>query len=554
MLPYGAMRIRGLEPLLVVAAAVVITIVMTWPLAPKAGYAGRTDTNDGQFSIWNVSWVARALVSDPRGLYDANIFYPHRGTLAYSEANIGAGALAVPFYWASGGNPYLAHNAVLLLAFVLAATGTYALVRHLTGNRYAAAVSGVAFAFCPHVFSHIPHIPLMLTAGLPWSLLAMHRFVDRQSAATGAALAGVLAAQALSCGYYGIFAGLVVSSGVIVYGLTRGLWRRWTYWAAASAAAAASMLIVLPFFQPYLALQQDTGFARTLQDAERWSAQWRSYLASSAWAHRWMLPHLGSWGEVLYPGTAATVLGAMGVCAGSTIGEARRSRGHVAFYGGMAALACWTSFGPAAGLYALLFQVVPGFSWLRAPSRFGLLVVLALAVLAGFAVTWLLGRVRRAPLVGSLLVLAALCDLCVAPLFLVEAKPVAPAYQSLGKWPAGPVVEFPFFYLRTDFPRHAEYMLNSTAHWRPLINGYSDYIPPDFRAMVIPVSSFPNPESFAILKSLRTRYVIFHLDLYDRRAVVDLKERIDSYRDYLRPIRIEDPVWLFQIVAWPPQR
>ena len=27
---------------------------------------------------------------------------------------------------------------------------------------------------------------------------------------------------------------------------------------------------------------------------------------------------------------------------------------------------------------------------------------------------------------------------------------------------------------------HAIYMLNSTAHWMPLVNGYSDYIPPDF--------------------------------------------------------------------------
>jgi hypothetical protein len=96
-------------------------------------------------------------------------------------------------------------------------------------------------------------------------------------------------------------------------------------------------------------------------------------------------------------------------------------------------------------------------------------------------------------------------------------------------------------------------MLYSTAHWRPLINGYSDHIPPDFRAMVVPLSSFPNPESFAILKQLRARYVVFHLNLYDRRAVVDLRARIEQYREYLRPIRIEDPVWLFQIAAWPPE-
>jgi len=116
MLPYGPMRSRAGEAVLVVAAAVLLTAVMTWPLALRGASAGRIDSGDGQFSIWNVAWVARTLVVDPRNLYDANIFYPHRGTLAYSEANLGAGVLAVPFYWASGGNPYVAHNAVVFLA------------------------------------------------------------------------------------------------------------------------------------------------------------------------------------------------------------------------------------------------------------------------------------------------------------------------------------------------------------------------------------------------------------------------------------------------------
>ena len=36
-------------------------------------------------------------------------------------------------------------------------------------------------------------------------------------------------------------------------------------------------------------------------------ATWRSYLASSAWLHRWMLDYLGNWNnEVLFPGFVAT--------------------------------------------------------------------------------------------------------------------------------------------------------------------------------------------------------------------------------------------------------
>ena len=108
------------ELALVLAGATLLTIVMTWPLAAKMGHLGRVDNGDGQFSIWNVAWVARTLVVDPAHVFDANIFYPHKRTLAYSESNLGAGALAIPVYWATR-NPFAALNFVVLLSFVLAA-------------------------------------------------------------------------------------------------------------------------------------------------------------------------------------------------------------------------------------------------------------------------------------------------------------------------------------------------------------------------------------------------------------------------------------------------
>jgi hypothetical protein len=95
-------------------------------------------------------------------------------------------------------------------------------------------------------------------------------------------------------------------------------------------------------------------------------------------------------------------------------------------------------------------------------------------------------------------------------------------------------------------------MRNSTYHWMPLVNGYSDFIPAAFRLRVVPLSSFPNPESFAIFQGLRLRYAIFHLDLYEHRARERLVTRLEHYRDYLRPIVRENDVWLYEIVGWPP--
>src|ERR1700754_1593008 len=116
---------------LVLLGFAALTAFFTFPLSFNLGsLAYRIDNGDGQFSIWNVAWVARTLVLDPLHVFDANIFYPHRLTLAYSEANLGSGALAIPVYWATG-NPYAAHAFVVLLSFLASAIATYYLVRYI---------------------------------------------------------------------------------------------------------------------------------------------------------------------------------------------------------------------------------------------------------------------------------------------------------------------------------------------------------------------------------------------------------------------------------------
>src|SRR3954464_10616573 len=86
-----AARARGAA--IACGLALALAVLMTWPLASGLGHLGRTTNMDGLYGIWNVSWVSHAIVSDPASLFDANIFYPHRDTLAYSEANIVAGVI-----------------------------------------------------------------------------------------------------------------------------------------------------------------------------------------------------------------------------------------------------------------------------------------------------------------------------------------------------------------------------------------------------------------------------------------------------------------------------
>lgn len=532
------------ELVVVLAACAMLTVAFTYPLAFKIGGVGRVDQADGQFSIWNVAWVARTLVVDPLHVYDANIFYPHRNTLAYSEANLGAGLVAVPAYWLTG-NPYVAHNFAVLVSFMLTAVGMYYLARYLVSDRRAAAVSAICFAFCPHVFAHMAQVQALMTLWIPFAMLAFHRLSDRPTAGRGAVLGLAMAAEAVWSGYYGVFVLLMVGFAVIVIAFTRGLWTDRRYWISLCAGAVVAVAIVAPLYVPYASLRAQ-GFTRTLEDAGQYSANWSSYLASSAVGHAWLLKLLPPWSEVNFPGVVATLFGVGGLFLARTT----RERELVFVYGGLTVLAFWVSFGPSAGLYAALHAALPLFGWLRVPSRFGLIVTFGLALLAGLAVSRLLSATRYPGLLAAVIVFIACAELRV-PLDLPAAIPVAPVYRVLATLPRGPVLEMPYYYPEVGLYQHTKYMLASTAHWMPLVNGYSDFTPADFYEHVMTLAPFPSRDALKILGPNGVRYAVFHLSGYNTENRNDVLKRLDELAPYFRPLYQDDETRLYEIVAFP---
>lgn len=548
------------EHAVVVAAAAALAITMTFPLITEMGRVGRVDNGDGQFSIWNVAWVARTLVADPAHVFDANIFYPHKRTLAYSESNLGAGALAVPAYWLTK-NPFFAHNVVFLLSFALSAIGMYHLSRFLQVSRAAASVSAIAFAFCPYVFAHTPHIQLLMTAGLPFAMLGFHRMVERPTAGRGATLGALMAAEAISCGYYGVFLVLMVGFAALVVAAVRRLWLSLPYWRALGVGAVVAIVLVLPAFLPYVSLERVSGFHRELEQARQFSSNWSDYFASSSYAHVWMLQYLQPWVDVCFPGFVSSLFGAAGlvIClkrrgpaladrAPAHVPPAPPGREIALIYGGLAILAAWASFGPAGVLYSILYRIVPLFAWLRAPSRFGLVVALALAVLAGQAVDAFARRFRWPALVAAIIALATAGELS-TPLPMRPVVPFDPVYRTLATLPPAAVIEVPFY---PDLLwRHTQYMLNSTTHWMPIVNGYSDFIPPDFMDEAETLKYFPSGPSIRLLGERGVRYAVIHMYGYNEENRRDVLIRLKDVELSLRPLYVDDFTRLYEIVKAP---
>ena len=141
-----------------------------------------------------------------------------------------------------------------------------------------------------------------------------------------------------------------------------------------------------------------------------------------------------------------------------------------------------------------MFHAVPLFTFLRAPSRFGLVVVFVLAVLSAIALRRL--SARAGPLAcarGSRASRSRPWRSSTSCRFRGSARCRSPRNYALlardaarAAWPSSRSTAS-----ASRIPLHAQYMVFSTAHWMPLINGYSDHIPDDFRQAAFVLDSFP---------------------------------------------------------------
>jgi hypothetical protein len=113
-------------------------------------------------------------------------------------------------------------------------------------------------------------------------------------------------------------------------------------------------------------------------------------------------------------------------------------------------------------------------------------------------------------------------------------------------------VELPFYFLGHERYLQTRYMLGSTTHWQPLVNGYSDHIPRDFFEGAKLLQDFPNAAGLKWLRERGTRYVLFHRHHYDTPGLARLDERIAAHAAELRPRYIFDTIHLYELVGNPP--
>ena len=486
-------------------AFLLLAVLHTWPLAAAPAHWSRVDPGDGALNTWIVGWVGHTLAHQPTQLFEANIFYPEHRTLAYSEAMIVQGVLAMPVL-ALGGSAVLAYNVALLAGLTLTGWAFCLLVKRWTGSWSAGFVAGSLAAFNAHSLTHLTHLQFLHTEFFALMLYGVDQLIVTGRMRYVWTVAAGLALQGLTSVYL-----LVFAVWTLLFAVSARI-REW--WSAGSvmpwrfvAAGVLAALLLSPYLAEYVIVHQTMGFARSVEDEA--PATWANYLATGARIHfnAWSRPFFEMSTSTTFPGIAALGLVVVAIGDRRNTSDAR-FRMCAVIGAGCAAV----SFAPLLPFYRVLHAVIPLFQAVRVVAHLGQVVLLMVAVIAGFGVaslqeTW---RQRRSwPLVGALLLVAVNGEALRSPIAYTWFDSVPAVYDVLVKEPGAVVIEVPFPIPQQWF-LNTSYMVNSTRHWRPLVNGYSGFRPPSYYKAYEAARGFPSDASLIGLHELGVTHIVVH--------------------------------------------
>lgn len=611
-------RLRRLLPSLVGLA--LYALLATFFLRPIwRMYADHIAPGPGDpiLNLYFLKWGMHQIGLGLPNVWDANFFFPMKGTLTLSDHLLGP-ALQLFLLRPLVPNAIAGYNLLLWSSFVLTAASTAWVLRQAGCSRPAAFLGGALFAFCPYRWSQLWHLQVLLMQWLPLTLWSFERLLaERTPRRAGWFLLFYL--LHVTGGAYLAYMIHVPLAALLVVRLVRDAPSRRDLFAPRSlrllgVTGLAALLLVGAIFAPYLRFSRAHKLERNVADIATYGGAFSSYLSPAMGATyfdggtksflRDRIPMLEAAltrsENALFPGFLALGFGSFAIWAArGRGGEAsgwRRRRMRKAALGAVAGLAVaaasltvgdllthrgpgrgplppegtWWALGllAAAGLggafylrrragapplldssrlppetsdwwlglalggglsfllslpafYVPAMRLLPGLSGMRVSARFGLFVAFALAAFAARGVDLAVERIgvwvrsprgRRVASGAFAAALAAFGCFELGPRgvrwmrVLTEAE-FPPVYSWLaGRPEVRAVAEIPMF----ANPSETSYMYYSTAHWKPLANGFSGYDPPIHQELAGRLRTVPARRDLERLRQLGITHLVIH--------------------------------------------
>jgi hypothetical protein len=495
---------------MVLLACLTLAVILTWPTATQVGTHLPGDGGDDPAIAWNLWWVKHALLTlRTNPLYTDFLFYPIGINLAFYTLTTLNSLTALPLTLTLG--VVTASNLHMWLTMVIGGYGVFLLARELGNRAGAAAFAGVTYAFASSQLFYLSlgQFNIASSHWLPFVVLFVVRTRRHLQSPRPPLLAAwflVLQAWAeMTYASFGlIFVALYAAYEIVAAAVSRFCPRRvtdkrgvglppvaWAWWGLALLVFLIGIAPLLAAMVPDMRTEGDfwvegSGFA------EWFSADLLGFVVPTM--HHPLLGDLISdtdirafdKGQHIYIGVTLLALSVVGVVRGRSEWKVRL------WWSGAVIVFAWLTLGPtvhvngadtgAAGPFALL-QSLPFFKGNRYPSRYSVLLILSLAMLASLGAAEVVrraSRCRHSRWVARWLPLAFtalyLCEHLSVPLPQSDMRPPA-AYQALATEPAGTLLDVPFAWrngFRITGPIAPGFMFGQfyqTVHGRRLLQG-----------------------------------------------------------------------------------
>jgi hypothetical protein len=521
-----------------VIAFSVAAVVLTFPAVGQLRTHILGDQGDALLTLWVVRAAQHGLLHGWSSFWSPPIFFPTRGTFAYSDTLLPIALVHWPLRLLFG--DVVAINLIALGSSVLSSWCVYRLAWRVCRSWHAPFVAALAYTYSAVRLAQLGHFQLLVGSALfPLVVLLMFRCLEAPSVRRGVALGVAFVAVTLTASYYGAIAGVAIVIVVGGYLLAMRPSPARSHVLAIGSAAAVVAVVMVPVGLQYAHLQKDPAFRRGFDPAT--SAHRNDFLASVP--DNYVLSHVPqiaprstpnsrSGERRLFPGLVTLAFAVTGAIVLAREGRRRGwRRGRVLEVGLLLAVGA-VSIVLAVGDQVAVFhhvvtmpfhflrRFVPGFAGIRATARLALGGQLALALLAAVGIDALVQQRRAAARVALTAALAGFVLLeAAAPVGTVRVPTAADdggVAQALRARPRGPVVELPIYSMTSGLPWpyvEAPRQLEALRDGRPRVNGYSGFQPKNFDQVRAKLDGFPDPSALYEARRLGVRYIVLRTKL-----------------------------------------
>jgi len=224
-------------------------------------------------NMWTIWWNCEQLRQSFPGYWDAPIFFPERGTFAFSEPQPIL-MLFAPVYWLTGSLAFT-YKVWLILGLSLNGLLSYLFLRSLEVESFLAGTGGIMIVMLPAIFRELDAVQITHIWPVIWTLLAYRQLLQYPSLCRGIQSGFAFGACFLVSVHQGfLFTMIIGIAGIIPLCFQR----RQKVWKSAAIGVLVATAMIAPLANSMRGRLEKQSFVRSESTVARNSAAPQDYL------------------------------------------------------------------------------------------------------------------------------------------------------------------------------------------------------------------------------------------------------------------------------------